>query len=323
MPATPFPTQFPSPFWDLLCAASIIGIWPRFIEPNLITTTHKTLSLPHLPAGLHQFKIVQISDLHLNPSVPKKFLKKLIAKIRRLRPDLIALTGDILCHGYLHDPQQILEFLQEMEAPYGCYASLGNHDYDGYVGINHQGEYDLLAPPKSPILNGFKRLIRPVKLTKTISANARKISLNTPLIDLLKKTPFKLLHNASISIPVKDTCLNICGLGEHMVGRLDAKEAFKDYHPDYTGLILLHNPDGLPHIEDYPGDIVLCGHTHGGQINLPWIWKKFTVLENMHFKKGSFQIGDKWIYVNRGTGGILPLRLFSPPEILSLTLEKQ
>lgn len=307
--------------WDLSCLASLIGIWPRFIEPKLIFTTHKTLPIDALPQALHGLKILQISDLHLHPNISDAFLEKLISKSHLLRPDMIVCTGDFLCHGRLNEPQRLRAFLQRLQAPYGCYAVLGNHDYAGYVTINPQGEYDTLPPPSSAVASAFKRLSKTVALTKTFTERVKQIPLHAGLVALLAETPFKLLHNDTLNIHVKDTMLNICGLGEYMAGKLLAKEAFRNYDKQYPGLILLHNPDGIPHLQAYPGDVVLCGHTHGGQINLPWLWKKFTLLENHQFKKGLFKVANKWIYINRGIGSVLPLRCFSPPEILLLTLE--
>ena len=67
----------------------------------------------------------------------------------------------------------------------------------------------------------------------------------------------------------------------------------------------------------------MCGHTHGGQVNLPWFWKKFTLMENPQLKRGLVRMLDKWIYINRGVGSIMQFRWFAKPEILLLTLEMQ
>ena len=99
-------------------------------------------------------------------------------------------------------------------------------------------------------------------------------------------------------------------------------EAFKNYNPDYPGIILTHNPDTAP-VKGLSRRFIFSGHTHGGQVNLPYMWRRFTVLENMRFKKGLFKEHGKWIYVNRGIGSaIIPFRWFSPPEILLATLTK-
>lgn len=314
-------SKFAQFLWNTFCLSTIIGIWPRFIEPNILLTSKLKLPIPHIHPSLKGIKILQISDLHLNSSTSNHFLQKLLKKSQALKPDLIVFTGDFLCYAQLNDPQRLQTLLSKFHAPYGCFAILGNHDYNACVSINHQGDYDIIRPVASSLGRAFSRLIENITLTKNITDAARNIPLNINLLNLLKQTPFHLLHNETALIPIKDTFLNITGLGEYMLDRLDAENAFKNYNKGYPGITLLHNPDGIPSLKNYPGNIILCGHTHGGQVNLPWMWKKFTLLENMQFKKGLHQINDKWAYINRGIGGAMPFRWFSPPEILLLTLE--
>ena len=160
-------------------------------------------------------------------------------------------------------------------------------------------------------------------LTKKVTDRAKKIPLNESLIDLLKKTSIKLLHNQTDLIAVKETKINLSGLGEYTLGRMDPEKAFSNLNPNYLHILLLHNPDGAPYLENYPIDIILSGHTHGGQVNLPGFWKKFTLLENIRFKKGIIKLQNGWLYVNRGIGSILPFRFFAPPEIVLLTLKPE
>jgi uncharacterized protein len=317
--------QSSSPFfWDLFCLFSVVGIWPRFIEPRLISTTQLHLPIPHLPKDLEGFKILQISDIHLSAQTSEAFLEKLILKCQTLRPDLITITGDFICYSELHDPKRLKKLLNAFKAPYGCFAILGNHDYASFVSINQQGDYDLIEPPaSSSLLRAFSRLTESITLTKKTTERAQHVPLHAELVSLLSETPFKLLHNESTSISVKNTRLNICGLGEYCLKKMDLEQAFQNYDQGYPGIILLHNPDGAPYLKNFPGDIILSGHTHGGQVNLPWMWKKFTLLENMEFKKGLLRLQNRWMYVNRGLGSVLPFRWFSTPEILLLTLEAQ
>jgi len=308
--------------WDLFCLASVAGIWPRFIEPRLILTTPVRLKVPNLPSDLDGFKILQFSDLHINSRSSSSFLKRLIKKAKELQPDLIVFTGDFLCYSKLSDPERLTSFLRQFHAPYGCYAILGNHDYASCVSINSKGEYDEIEPPKgSSLRRGFARLGKSITLTKTSTDKAKSIPLHSELIQHLAKTPFKLLHNQTVNLTVGETKLNLTGLGEYMLGRVDAEAAFRNYDRNAPGIVLLHNPDGIPLLNDCPGDVILSGHTHGGQINLPWMWKKFTLLENMEFKKGLLNVGRKWVYINRGVGSVLPFRWFSPPEFTLITLE--
>jgi predicted MPP superfamily phosphohydrolase len=308
--------------WDVFCVTSIIGIWPRFIEPQRLITKKLSLPIQNLPKSLRGLKILQFSDLHLNRSVKKSFLEKLVARVNILKPDLIVFTGDFVCYSAFEEQERLHKLLCQFKAPYGCYAIFGNHDYEEYVSINKEGTYDVIENSgTSSLIRAFKRLFTTTTLTKIISARAQSVPTHSHLVDMLATTPFKLLHNTTIGIPIRDTILNLCGCGEYMLGRFKPQEAFANYNSKYPGIILVHNPDAIPHLKEYPGDVILCGHTHGGQVNLPWFWKKFTLLENMQFKKGLLKLYNKWENINRGIGSVMPFRWFSPPELLLLTLE--
>ncbi|HEV8051965.1 MAG TPA: UDP-2,3-diacylglucosamine diphosphatase LpxG [Parachlamydiaceae bacterium] len=309
--------------WDLFCTSSLIGIWPRFIEPRLIFTTCLNLPIPNLSDDLAGFKILQISDIHFNNFTSEAFLNKLIKKCEALKPDLIVMTGDFICYSNLDEPERLKSFLQRFHAPYGCYAVLGNHDYASFVSVNDNGDYDIIdsSAASSSLSRAFLRLAKTTTLTKTTTEKAKNTPFHLKLMEMINDTPFKLLHNETSTISVKNTKLNICGLGEYCLKKINTDQAFKNYDEQYPGILLLHNPDGAPSLKDCPGDVILSGHTHGGQVNLPWMWKKFTLLENMKFKKGLVKSDNKWIYINRGLGSVLPFRWFSPPEILLLTLE--
>ena len=307
-----------------------MGIWPRFIETKLICTTALQLALSSLPNGLEGLKILQLSDLHFSKNMSDRFLKRIIRKTQKLSPDIIVLTGDLLCYGKLADPDRLKKFLNQFQAPYGCYAVLGNHDYAECISINSAGDYDTVKAPASLLARAFGRLFAKGLVTGVTTQRAQQTSTHSDLISLLAQTPFKLLHNTTEILAIKNTKLNICGLGEYSAGRCHPREAFQNYDKNYPGIVLLHNPDGAVHLRDYPGEIILSGHTHGGQVNLPWLWKKFTLMEDTRLKSGLINLvtaaqkvkgpAHKSIYVNRGIGSILPFRWFSPPEILLLTL---
>ncbi|MCE5316404.1 MAG: UDP-2,3-diacylglucosamine diphosphatase LpxG [Parachlamydia sp.] len=314
--------SFISKIWDLACCLSIIGIWPRFIEPNMLITRHLRIEIPKLPKEIEGFTLLQFSDLHLHSQVSNRFIDKIIGKIQELRPDMILFTGDFLCFGELADKQRMQRFLTSLTAPFGCYAILGNHDYAQAVSFNDAGDYDTLSQKPSALLKGLKRLFVSLTPTGRITERARSVPLHQELVALLKSTPFELLHNQTKTVSVKGSALNVCGLGEYMLGRCDPATAFEGYNSAYPGVILAHNPDSVPRLMTYPGDLILSGHTHGGQINLPGIWKKYTIMENLAYAKGGlYPLGEKWLYVCRGVGSVLPFRLRSVPELVHITLE--
>lgn len=307
--------------WDAWCACSIVGIWPRFIEPYMVGVTHLSLQVPTLPPTLKGTKIVQFSDLHLHPGVPDFFLKKIIEKVHSLQPDIIVFTGDFICFSNLVQQNRLNQFLCSFSAPHGCFAVLGNHDYERPVAVNSEGEYDIATDSTSVVAKGVKRVLSTVKLAKKTTERAKAIGKHQELVELIQKTPFQLLDNRSKLIPIKDSQINIVGVGEYTLGKFTPEKAFQEYKKQYPGIILAHNPDTIPLLKEYPGDVILCGHTHGGQVNLPWVWRKLTLLENMEYKYGLFHPFNKWAYVSRGVGSVLPFRWFAMPEIVSINLE--
>jgi hypothetical protein len=307
--------------WNAWCCLSIIGIWPRFIEHRLITTKQLKLKIPDLPEDLKGLKVVQFSDLHLHPQVSDTFLEKLKNKINACQPDILLFTGDFLCFSEEKDFKRLENFLNSFKPTYGCFAILGNHDYAQFVSMNEKGQYDVLNKSVAKLGNVFKRLWSKTELAYEVTEAARSVSYHESLEELLKRTPFTLLKNVTIQIAINDSFLNITGLEEYITGKFNTKKAFENYKKNGKGIILAHNPDAVPLLKSMPGDIILSGHTHGGQVNLPWLWKKFTLMEQPQFKSGLFKIDSKWLYVNRGVGSVMPFRWFAMPEVLFLQLQ--
>lgn len=301
--------------WDAFCFASLFGIWPRFIEPKLLKVTRLTLPLP---ISAPSFKVLQISDLHFHPGMDQNFLNKLHTAIASESPDLIAITGDFLCHGELEDPLSLQQFLSGLKAPFGVYAVLGNHDYSKGIGINSEGDYDVLETLPAPFKEGFSRLFHTTTLTKKVTTRARELEPHPELLAILKASSIQLLNNRSVQI---ENLFNISGVGEHMAGRVDLELAFASYSKELPGIILAHNPDAIPALKKSPGNIILCGHTHGGEVNLPWLRKRFAALENPKYLSGLFHEDQKTMIVSRGVGGTFPFRFNAIPEIVSITLK--
>lgn len=307
--------------WDIWCIASIIGIWPRFIEPRLLRTTRLTLPISDLPSALQGLKILHFSDLHWHAQFSSRFQKKIIREINALEPDLILFTGDFLCRSKLENAEGLRVILESLKAPVGCFAVLGNHDYEQFVTINQEGDYDVDASSSDTmIVKGFRRLLRSVPLTKKVTERAQRLGCHEELVKLLEQTSFQLLNNTTKLVACNGHWINICGLGEYTLAKWRPDEAFKNYNAKYPGIILCHNPDTLKGLKSYPGDLILSGHTHGGQINLPWLWKRFTLIEHPEFKRGLKRLGKKWAYINRGISGVMKFRWFASPELTLITL---
>ena len=313
-----------APFlWDVACVASVVGIWPRYIEPNLLKVSNLSFPVRDLPESLNGLRFVQFSDLHIHPGVPDRFLRRLADKLQALKPDLLLFTGDFLCYSKMRDQERLLHFLQQLHARHGCYAIFGNHDYNYYVGINGEGNYDILDRVQTEVVRGVARVVCGHTLRFERSPRLSEVAPQHQLLELLQKTPFELLENQTRQIPVGSTSLNICGLGEYMAGRFQPEKAFASYDPRFPGLILAHNPDCVKYLQKFPGDVILCGHVHGGQVNLPWVRDRLVLLEDKTYVRGTYPLGNRWVHVNRGVGGTFRFRLFSIPEITHGVLRRK
>lgn len=283
-----------------------------------------TLDITHLPEDLNGLKVLHLSDLHWNAQFSSTFTKKIVKKVQKLNPDLIFFTGDFLCRSTLANPSGLLQLLQSLQAPFGCFAILGNHDYQQFVTVNEKGEYDIEnRSTQSTVMKGFKKLFRSVSIKDQVTERAQQVPLHQPLIDLIKQTHFQLLHNETQLVSCRQSHLNICGLGEYSLGRFDPMQAFQNYHSHHVGIILSHHPDALMILKDYPGDLILSGHTHGGQVNIPGMWQKFTSIKHHQFKSGLKKLGKKWAYINRGLAGMMPFRWFASPELTLIILQQE
>jgi len=296
--------------WKLFCIASVVGIWPQFIEPRLLVTQTISLKIP----GLEGLKIVQFSDLHFQASTSSRFLDKLERKIKAGKPDLIVFTGDFLCYGELSQPERLEAFLRRFEE-YPCYAILGNHDYAQFVSLNETGEFDVVPKAKSQIKRALCRLIENPTVTGRATVRAKAVGRHRPLLQLLEKTPFRLLENETCQITLKERTFNLTGLGEYNLGRVNSLLAFARYDKSFPGIVMLHNPDAIPLLNHSPGELILSGHTHGGQINLPGLWQRFTLMEHPRFKSGYVHHRGRHHYISRGVGGVVSFRVNAVPEV--------
>lgn len=306
---------------DAFFTISLLGIWPRFIEPRLLSVSKFDFSVPNLPKAFEGFKIIQLSDLHWNTYFPYTLLNQLNKKIQQLKPDLIVFTGDLICRAKMEHREALKQWLISLRAPMGCYAILGNHDYADYFTVNSAGDYDLdEISPESDVNKGFKRLFKRVHLTKKTTQAACQVSYNQDILNIYTETGIRLLNNETVQLELNGSEINLSGLEEYSCKRLDPVKTFQNYRSSLPGIILVHNPDAVTLLQDYPGDLILCGHTHGGEINLPLIWRKLCLIENSQLKSGLKQFGRKWIYINRGLGGVMRIRWFAPPELTFITL---
>ncbi len=131
-----------------------------------------------------------------------------------------------------------------------------------------------------------------------------------------------VLNNANLPLYIGGRMIYLCGLGDTTTRNHDLVAALKGTRRRDTRILLSHNPNIIKEASLAECDLVLSGHTHGGQVKLPVIGAPISY--NRHGKqytRGWAQMKKTQIYVNRGLGTIfLPIRYQCPPEISLLRL---
>ncbi|CAM3046427.1 metallophosphoesterase [Paenibacillus sediminis] len=258
-------------------AAGAIGLYGSLWETKALEVTRLTLTFPKLPAVFHGMTIVHFSDVHLGFATGRRELERVVLQIEKARPDLICFTGDIVDHE-ASEMIDCMDLLSRLQAPFGKYAVLGNHDYD---------------------------------------KNGEEVRMN------LSEAGFKVLINENDRIVKDSDSIFIAGLNDGLlrVPRMDlASEGIPE---DGFKILLMHEPDFADEADLYSIQVQLSGHSHGGQVRLPWIGALHTPQGSHKYDQGLYSIGNNGmkLYVNRGIGTTrLPIRLLCKPELTIIQL---
>lgn len=107
----------------------ITGIYAFNIEPNWYDVKQVTLTLPHLPAAFDRYRIVQLTDIHVDNRMNPARLQRIAKLVNQQQPNLIVMTGDYVTRRAERYLPNLGLGLQQLQAPDGILAVLGNHDY--------------------------------------------------------------------------------------------------------------------------------------------------------------------------------------------------
>jgi len=248
--------------------------------------THRSFPIRNLPDAFLNFRIVQISDIHLVEYTEPWFLEEAVRRVNDLRPDLVLFTGDLVSRAPLSLPTAwraagvAAEILSTLRAPQR-FAILGNHDVA--VGAEH-----VIAPLEAH---------------------------GTPV-----------LIDSYIAIERGFDRLWLCGTDDAGLRDPDLSLTVPPI-PGAPVLLLCHEPDFADTVVHHPRfpliDLMLSGHSHGGQLRLPLLGPLILPPMGKKYVEGLFHLGHLQLYVNRGLGTVgLPLRLNCPAEITEITLTR-
>jgi uncharacterized protein len=268
-------------------AASVgFPLYAAEVSRHEISVERHTIRLNRLPDSFHGLKVVQISDFHYAEFTEPYFIQDIVDRVNRLKPDVVFLNGDYVTDG-----------------------SLFSH-----ARITHQFAYNC-----TEILSKIQCPLR-----YAVLGNHDSTFAEPAVIDALKVNKITLLNNRYEPLERDGRRLWIGGTGDALLRKMRLDDAIphgsrRDNEPV---LLMVHEPDVLPLVASRNVDLMLSGHTHGGQIRFPFVPPTHLPPLGRKYVEGIFRLGPTQLYVNRGIGTVnLPFRFNCPPEIAVLTLE--
>lgn len=139
--------------------------------------------------------------------------------------------------------------------------------------------------------------------------------------DGLMASGFEVLDNRHVVVNKNGQQLYIAGIDDVFHGVPDLPHALANIPSDGSVILLAHEPDFADITTEYPVALQLSGHSHGGQVRLPFIGHLVTPQYAQKYVQGLYRVGNLQVYTNRGLGTtILPIRLFCQPEMTVFTL---
>lgn len=268
-------------------AAIAVGVYGTLIEPFRLRVRRLRIPVSSLEAAGTPVRILHITDLHFRSGDVRR--ARMLQQLSRLQPDLLLLTGDLIHGG--HDPlaelDMVLAALAPIRATYGAYAVLGNHDH-----VRRHRIRSCLG--------------QPLRFDDT-----------TELVNRLESQGIRVLTNTHESVTVRGQRLTLVGVDDPFYWLDDIGRATAGAPRDGPRLLLAHTPDIVRNLDDERFDLILCGHTHGGQVRLSEdiVWHTNTRIK-LPRNAGLMQLGGHLVYCSAGVGvSVLPIRLNCPPEV--------
>jgi predicted MPP superfamily phosphohydrolase len=272
----------------LLAAAALLGtaVWScscGLLDTFRPETVQYVCESPDVPIAFDGVRIAFVSDIHRGPFYSEARVGELVDRVNALNTDLILLGGDYAYSGTKYE-SSCFSRLYSLQAPLGCFAVLGNHDY---------GRPDSAAPGPG---------------------NAIKAAAEAGI---------PLLLNEGVWIQRDGQRMRVGGVADYKASTSELGPVVKGTTKSDFVLLLSHNPDFSEHLPKDAVDLVLSGHTHGGQMTLFGTWALDVPSDyGQKYRSGIVKNDVTTVIVSNGIGTStpLPVRIYAPPQIVVITL---
>lgn len=262
-----------------------LAVYSGEIERHMLMTVERTVYIRNLPAPFHGFRIAQLSDFHFHDYDESFFVRHAVERVNSLAPDMVALTGDfVTTRG---DQPNIV-----IPNAYACAEILGT----------------LTCPIRFCSLGNHDVLIK------------------EQVADALRRNGLQVLINQFTALEKRGEKIWISGVADAYFDIPNLSLAIPQRKLNEPIILLGHEPDFADTVasQNYVVDLMLAGHTHGGQVRLPFLPALLLPAMGEKYVEDLHQVGSSamQVYVNRGLGCMhLPFRFNCPPELTLLTLQ--
>lgn len=271
----------------ILAGAGLVALggYSSLWEPNHLVTKSLQIPIQTLPEALSGMRIAQISDIHFGDFLGQSHVEEVVRLTNELRPDLIVITGDFVTTR-------------------GSRRSLFGA---------------IVAEPCAKVLSGLHATFGSVAVLGNHDISSNPVFVT----NALDAHGIRVLRNASLPIEPNGARLWLAGVDDVLGRRARVDVTFRGIPRDEPVIALVHEPDFADVLCKQHVDLQLSGHSHGGQVRIPFLGAPFLPEMARKYPLGLYRVRGMQLYTNPGVGVIeLPLRFDCPPEITSLTLQR-
>ena len=255
------------------------------------------LEFPNLPKNYDGLKLMQISDIHFGNFLNfEKLLLKVQRETKKINPDIILFTGDLV-NNFSNELVGWDEIFKEISRNKECFSILGNHDYGNYTSWKSEAE---------------------------------KIKNFNQIVSGHETLGFRLLNNEHVKLKSKTDSIYIVGVENWghppFPQYANIEKAAAGIPKDAFKILMTHDPAHWDEVIKHMGNfgLTLSGHTHGMQWGIVRAGITFSLgYLTRHNWGGLYKFNDSYLYVNTGLGTVgIPWRINMPAEITVFTLKR-
>jgi len=257
------------------------------VNPDALQLTVLEVPVAALPSAFDGYRIALLADLHYGPQQPLARMRRAVAFANSQAPHLTVLLGDYATSEWA-TPELSLRWYRR------SFAAL------------------------APVL----RQLRATDGVVAVVGNHDYYASADETVAWLQSIGARVLRNEAMVLASPRGSLRIVGLDDVEEGEVDPAQVAALLAGDTPTLVLSHHPDGVRHCRAPSVRLVVSGHTHGGQVVLPGIGALVTRSEVCTRTHPAGWVPNPWapLFVSRGVGCQVPVRIGAPPEVVILTL---